>query len=133
MKYFLLADCSTNVADCCSDYGMAVYLNIIQNALKIIQVIVPIILIVMGTVQLIKLMTSPEDKGGKGKKSFLNKFVAATLVFLLPFIVNLIIGLMSDSFEIASCWENAKTIVETTINGDEEYKVIHSEKKHKVN
>ena len=26
-----------------------------------------------------------------------------------------------------------KTMVETTINGDEEYKVIHSEKKHKVN
>ena len=47
MKYFLLADCSTNVADCCSDYGIAVYLNIIQNALKIIQVIVPIILMEM--------------------------------------------------------------------------------------
>ena len=63
--------CSTDISSCCSDYGIATYLNIIQNALKIVQVVVPIILIIMGTIQLIKLMTDPEDKGGKGKKAFI--------------------------------------------------------------
>lgn len=123
--------CSTDISSCCSDYGIATYLNIIQNALKIVQVVVPIILIIMGTIQLIKLMTDPEDKGGKGKKAFINKFVAAVLVFTLPFIVNLILGLLPETFELSGCWESAKGIVDQ-MNSSTKYEVTHTDRKHKI-
>ena len=122
MKYFQIAvDCKDNLASCCSDYGIASYLYIIKKALTIIQIAVPIILIVMGSVQLIKMMMNPDEK--KNKKSFINKFIAAVIVFIIPLAVNIIIGLMPESFEISNCWKSAEDIVDNTINGPTKYKV----------
>ena len=130
MKYFqLLVDCKDNLASCCSDYGIASYLYIIKKALTIIQIAVPIILIVMGSVQLIKMMMNPDEK--KNKKSFINKFIAAVIVFIIPLAVNIIIGLMPESFEISNCWKSAEDIVDNTINGPTKYKVIYNNNDNK--
>src|SRR5574344_7604 len=130
MKYFqLLVDCKDNLASCCSDYGIASYLYIIKKALTIIQIAVPIILIVMGSVQLIKMMINPDDN--KGKKNFLNKFIAAVIVFLLPIAVNIVMGLMPEQMDIAGCWESAENIVNNTINGTTKYKVSHTDNSKK--
>lgn len=105
----MILNCSS-LAGCCSDPGLSRFLSIIQTFFVIIQVIVPIILIVMGTIQLIKMVSNPDDK--KGVKSLYNKFIAAIVVFLLPSLVNLSLNIISlgvdlDNYEVLACWNSA--------------------------
>ena len=94
----------------CNDYPLAMYLNVIQKILNLVHLIVPIILIVMVTIQLIKLVISPGDSGEKVLKGIMYQFIAAVVVFFLPFIVNMVIGLVPDSFSLSACWEQAEQI-----------------------
>ena len=124
--------CSTDVSSCCSDYGIAMFLYVLKQALTLIQFAVPIILIVMGVVQLTKMMITPDDK--KSMKSLINKFIAAIFIFFTPLIINLILTALSEagtSFEIASCWESAEGIAEGMKNGPK-YTVKHTDKRVKV-
>lgn len=114
--------CSTDVSSCCSDYGIAMFLYIMRNALTLIQIVVPILLLVMATIQMIKMMISPDDK--KQSKSLLNKFIAAIFVFFTPFIINLALSILPDGFEISACWKSAEGIV-NTMQSSTQYGVVH--------
>ena len=130
MRYIQILEttCSTDVSSCCSDYGIAMYLYIMKKALLVIQFAVPIILLVMATIQLIKMLTSPDDK--KAPKSLLNKFIAALIVFFVPLIVNVVLSIIPDSFELAACWESAEGIAQT-MNSSVKYDVIGKTDKRK--
>ena len=130
MKYIQILEttCSTDVSSCCSDYGIAMYLYIMKNALTIIQIAIPILLLVMATIQMIKMMASPDDK--KAPKSLLNKFIAALIVFFVPLIVNVVLSIIPDSFELAACWESAEGIAQT-MNSSVKYDVIGKTDKRK--
>lgn len=132
MKYFLLGEltCSTDISSCCSDYGLATYLYIIKQFLNIIHLAVPIILIVMASYGLIKLMLDPDDKNKAKSRSLMNQFKMAVIVFLIPYIVNLVIGLLPDTFEISGCWKAADDTV-TVMNETEEYNATTSESEKK--
>lgn len=97
-----------DITSTCSDYAIVKYLMVIQNALNIIHIVVPIILLVMLTVQFTKMMINPDDKKGFG--ALKNKIIATVLIFLMPYIVNLVIGLIPDSFSVSKCWDNATTV-----------------------
>ena len=130
MKYIQILEttCSTDVSSCCSDYGIAMYLYIMKNALTIIQIAIPILLLVMATIQMIKMMASPDDK--KSPKALLNKFIAALVVFFIPFIVNVVLSIIPDSFELSACWESAEGIAKT-MNSKVQYDVVKADKKKK--
>ena len=130
MKYIQILEttCSTDVSSCCSDYGIAMYLYIMKKALLVIQFAVPIILLVMATIQMIKMMVSPDDK--KAPKSLLNKFIAALIVFFVPLIVNVVLSIIPDSFELAACWESAEGIAQT-MNSSVKYDVTGKTDKRK--
>lgn len=130
MKYIQILEttCSTDVSSCCSDYGIAMYLYIMKNALTIIQIVIPILLLVMATIQMIKMMASPDDK--KSPKALLNKFIAALVVFFIPFIVNVVLSIIPDSFELSACWESAEGIAKT-MNSNVKYDVISKKDKRK--
>ena len=121
MEFFqILSDCSGNVASCCSDYGLAVFLHIIKEAMKIIQIVVPIILIAMCTVDLVKLVINPDDNNKAKFKGLLNKVFAAVVVFVLPIIINAVMDIVADSltgvgsFNISECWDAADEIWSNT-------------------
>ena len=130
MKYIQILEttCSTDVSSCCSDYGIAMYLYIMKNALTIIQIAIPILLLVMATIQMIKMMASPDDK--KSPKALLNKFIAALVVFFIPLIVNVVLSIIPDSFELSACWESAEGIAKT-MNSKVQYDVVKADKKKK--
>ena len=130
MKYIQILEttCSTDVSSCCSDYGIAMYLYIMKNALTIIQIAIPILLLVMATIQMIKMMASPDDK--KSPKALLNKFIAALVVFFIPLIVNVVLSIIPDSFELSACWESAEGIAKT-MNSNVKYDVISKKDKRK--
>ena len=114
MKYIQILDgimCTSDIDSCCSDYGIANYIYAIKQALNIIHFVVPIILIVMASIQLFKMVTSPDDPQGKKMKNLTNKFIAAVLIFFIPFIVDLAVSILPDSFSVASCWQSADDVV----------------------
>lgn len=109
----------------CSDPVLARFIVIIKNGLSLIQVIVPILLIVAGSVELLKLVLNPDDKNGT--KAIANSFAAAVIVFFLPYVVNLTMSIVSSTnnnktaygiydtetkktsrFDISSCWTAAE-------------------------
>ena len=113
MKYFLLltTTCVDDITSCCSDYGLATYLHIVKEALNIIHLVVPIILIIMLSVDFAKMVINPDDPQKKKSKSIKNKFIAAVFIFFIPYIVGLLLSLISGSMsDISGCWNAADEI-----------------------
>lgn len=113
INYFQILDCSNDLGNCCSDYGLANILDTLRKILELLQIIVPILLIVMATVQFTKLVASPDAKDGV--KSLINKFMAAGICFFIPTFVNIVLtvipssGIVSKTFQVSACWQKAKT------------------------
>ena len=57
----------------------------------------------------------------------LNKLIAAIIIFLLPSLIDVVLGVTSSSFSVASCWEQAKTISTETVFGGGNYTVADSD------
>jgi beta-N-acetylglucosaminidase len=70
----------------------------------LIQVIGPIVLIVATTLNLIKLMTNPEEK--KLLKKAINSALAAVILFAVPTLINATMGMLDESFSVSACWNN---------------------------
>lgn len=104
----------------CSDYALASVLGIIKRIITILQIVVPIFLIIGGSITFSKALINPDD-GTKAKKNFLNAIASAVIVFLMPFLINNIMAIISaygdvgitdsngnnTAFNISSCWSNA--------------------------
>ena len=101
---FILADLVTS----CSDVALANILAIIQKVITLIQIVVPIHAIVSGVTILVKLMSNPEEK--KYRAAVKNALIALVMVFLLPSIVDVVMGLLDGKFQLASCWEYARQV-----------------------
>lgn len=121
MNWFqILASCTSDFSNCCSDYGLAVFLHIFKTTMSIIQIIVPIILIVMCTIDFSKLVINPDDNNKAKFRGLFNKFLAAVIIFLMPIIVNVVIGSMEDTFDgakgfdVIGCWDAADEIWSNT-------------------
>lgn len=117
MFQILEVACTKDITSCCSDYGIATYITTIKQILDIIHIIVPIILIVMGIVDFTKLIINADDNGGKIKKSILNKAIATFIIFFIPYIITLVMTLLTQTseysgfkFELGRCWESAENI-----------------------
>ena len=110
------------VVSACNDYALAHIFMIIQKAFNILQILVPIMAIISLAVSFVKITLNPD-----GKKNNLNLVkncvIALVIVFMLPTIVNAVMGLMGDSYSISSCWNNAEGIYragESNYNGTNE-------------
>ena len=75
------------MAEACSDPVMAGFVAIFKNIMTIVQIVVPIILLVSGAISIGKLVISPDDDS-KGLKSIVVKFLAAVIIFFLPYTIN---------------------------------------------
>lgn len=108
MELFQLLDCNGDLGTCCSDYGLVGILNVTKAIFNVIQYVIPIILIVVATVQFVQLTINPELKDGFRK--VLNKVIAAVIIFVLPILVDVLLGTTSTNFSVASCWQQASAI-----------------------
>lgn len=77
-------------------------------ALKVIQVVVPILLILWGSIDLIKsVVAGKEDDIKKNQKTLLKRVVSAVIIFLVPFLVSVVLGLIGSN-EWKDCWNDNK-------------------------
>ena len=107
-----------NISGVCSSPALASIISLIKRAMNIIWIVGPILAIVGAIIALIKLLTNPEEK--KHKALFKNMIIALFLLFFIPAIVNAVMMLFDDTFEVSACWNAAEEISETT-NQDSHY------------
>ena len=103
--------------DACN--GLLPIVKVIRKGVfPIIQIGIPILLILFGTIDMGKAVIAGDEKKIKeAQKPFVKRLISAIIVFLLPFIVNLAINLIvSDATAWKACWNAAGNGAFTKIN-----------------
>jgi hypothetical protein len=95
-----------DVLETCNNPSLSAFLYVTKNVLLLIEIIVPAALLIGGTVEFVRLSINPEDK--KGFRKILNKVIAALIVFMIPVLINAVMGIVGESTEFTSCWVNAE-------------------------
>ena len=90
-------------------------INFVKGIFTLIQWLIPIGLIIMGSVDLGKAVLSSDDKEIKQATSkLIKRAIAAVAIFFIVLLVELVMGLVSDangeksSENWVSCWNNKK-------------------------
>ena len=120
MNYIEVLSCSRELANCCNNGELSGLLSIFRNIIELIQIVVPILLIIFAAIQFTKQVASPPEKNGM--KQIINSFLAATVVFFIPVIMDIILGMLPESFSIATCWMESKAYTESSNIFETEYK-----------
>ena len=101
---------SQDIIEACGSIGIAGLINIVKTVLSLIQIAGPILCMIALAINFIKLMSNPEEK--KYKPIIKNCILALVILLMVPFIVNLVMRLADESFDLAKCWNNAEDVVE---------------------
>ena len=91
--------------------------NLIHMIIVIIQIAVPILLIIWGMIDFAKATVGgDEDKIKDGQKTFMKRFIAALIVFLIVTITQLVVTAVGsvggEGNEATSAWGCAKQIIQ---------------------
>lgn len=91
--------------DCEDLYSIIAY---IKKLVRIMQILVPILLIVWGSIDMFKgIMAGDEKKIVAARTTLIKRFGAALAVFLVPWIVDYIINFIGGNSEWVDCWKNS--------------------------
>lgn len=78
--------------------------DLISLIIKIIWIAVPILLVVFGSIDLVKgLIAQKEDEIKKGQQTFIKRLIAGAIVFFVIAIVKLVISAVAHDDNIMSC------------------------------
>lgn len=81
--------------DICADPGTLKMFKFLGHLLNVAFIVIPILLIVMGTIDFVKaVMASKDDEIKKAQIIFVKRAIAAVIVFFIPLIVNLTMGVV---------------------------------------
>ena len=90
-------------------------LEIIITILDVVMFFVPVVLIILCTIDIFKIIVSKkEDEIKKLRKGVLRKIVYAVIIYLIPFVIPFIFNLVSDLLPIdyddswKQCWDFVK-------------------------
>ena len=99
-----------DVMETCGNPALSTILPVVKMIMLLIQIVVPAALIISFTIEFTKLSVNPEDKNGFRK--LLDKIIAAVIVFMLPVLINMILGVVGESTEFSDCWNKAPTTID---------------------
>lgn len=101
----------------CGDDDLLTILSVVRAALNVVTFAIPIILIVLGIVDLSKaVVASDEKKTKEAQKMFTTRLIYAVIIFLIPTAISLLFGLLPDAvfgegldgYTWKDCWDAAK-------------------------
>jgi len=104
MFEFLLKDA------CDSKSSILFIFQVARWIIRIIQIAVPFVLIIFGSLDFFKAIVAGDEKEMKQKrKPFVQRVIAALIIILLPTLVNLIMKNIAKNTNsrFAKCWDNA--------------------------
>lgn len=82
----------------CSNEYLIPFINIISTVVNLIKIVVPIILIILGMLDMGKAVASQKDENiKKGQKNLLSRCITAAIVFFVVAIVQLLMGIISNA------------------------------------
>jgi hypothetical protein len=80
-------------------------INTISTVIKVIQIVVPILLIIFGMIDLAKgVMAQKEDEIKKGQQTFIKRLIAAAIVFFVITITKMLISFLDGETGCVSCF-----------------------------
>lgn len=84
-------------------------LDIMKFALTAIQWVAPVLLILWGTIDLVKsVVAGKEDDIKKNQKTLVKRVISAVIIFLIPVAVSMLLGLIGSD-DWTCCWKQAKS------------------------
>lgn len=107
--------------DLSSCYGLQPIISLIKALLNILQIVVPILLIVWGSLDLGKAVMANDDKEIKGATGkLIKRAIAAAIVFFIPWLVSLIMNIVAGysdgaadgATSFAECWTTGQSTEE---------------------
>jgi len=100
---------------CAPGSGLITVFKIIKICLNVIRLVVPIGLVVMTILDISKNVINPDEKDSMKKIG--TRLAAAVIVFLIPTIVNIVMGLVDVAlgnnagskyeYNLSDCWKNS--------------------------
>lgn len=97
-------------------FGLLPLVKVIYKAIWVAMIVIPIILIVYGTIDLGKAVIASDEKEIKAAQNrLIKRFIYAALVFFVPMLVGVVMNLVAsggeedaDTTSWSSCWKAAK-------------------------
>lgn len=107
MKSILFAACDSDL--------LTIVRFIRKGVIPIIEIVIPIVIIILGTIDLAKAaLASKEDEIKAAQKMFLKRLIYAVAIFFVGLIVTVVMGLVSkggdktiDGNSFKECWQAA--------------------------
>lgn len=96
------------IIEVCGDIALAHLLVLVKKFLNIVHLIGPIVALVGLVIHLVKLTFNPENK--KYKATIKNWLIAFFMLFLIPTLINAVMMLFDDQFQLAKCWNTAEQV-----------------------
>ena len=110
------------ILDLCTT-DMQVVVSAVKTIFTLIQIAIPGVLIVLGTIDMFKAMASGDEKKTKeAQKTFIRRLIYAVVAFLIPFIIRLVFGFVANNIgaeegktgqnaynSFFSCWNNTES------------------------
>ena len=117
----------------CESSSVLSVINFVKALLEIVTTIIPIVLIIMISIDISKIVINTDDKSVKeATKKIVSRSVAAIVIFLIPMLVNLVTdNLGTTRFEESKCWTNA-TVEKIAVYRAQEKAVEQQEKAEKA-
>ena len=99
---FLLSDCKKG------DVDLTDFMQVFKLIITVVQWAVPVALILWGSIDLFKAITSSKDDEIKKKQTLLfKKVLAAVIVFILPWLIFTIMRMLGSSIaKLADCYKS---------------------------
>ncbi len=90
----LILACEETKQMCCNIFP---FLKILKLLILVIQFSVPLVLIILGTIEMIKVVTSGEEKVSQEViKNFSKRLIYAVVIFLVPYLINLVLTFLNN-------------------------------------
>ena len=90
--------------------------QIARLIITIIQFAAPFALIIWGSLDFFKALIAGDEKEMKAKrKPFIQRLVAAVIILILPWIVNLVITTFTSNTDFKNCWKKAANFKNITL------------------
>lgn len=101
-----------SILNICQDHSFLSVILLAKRILEIICIIVPIILILMSSIEVSKIVLNPDPKVVKGTTArIIHKMIGGVAVFFVPTLVSLLLNMVGTSdYKATECWTNADTI-----------------------
>ena len=104
-------------AMCTSDHegSLTPVFQFIGNIVSFIKIAVPIILVVMGSIDLTKaVMASKDDEIKKAQSTLLKRAIVGVIIFFIPAIVNLLVGMVFPDYRDDENYNCVRCVLDTS-------------------